>query len=207
MPRRAKETQNLQHGTWNLEPETRTMILETIFSTLDENGKPNFAPMGIVWGDDSVIVRPFRTSQTCRNLLSCGHGVANLSDNVLAFVQCALYDEILPSFPAVKVPGVIFQDACSWLELAVVAIGGSEERAEFRCQVLHRGRQKDFLGFCRARNAVVEAAIMATRLRLHDRNRVVNFLNQYMNVVDKTGSEIEKQAFQLVCKYVEKQGE
>jgi uncharacterized protein len=183
------------------------MILETIFSTLDEHGKPNFAPMGISWGDDSVIVRPFRTSRTCHNLLSTGYGVANLSDNVLAFVQCALYNEILPSFPAIKVPGVIFQDACSWLELAVVAIGGSEERAECRCRVLYRGRQKDFLGFCRARNAVIEAAIMATRLGLHDRNGVADILNQCMKVVDKTGSEIEKKAFQLVCKYVEKQGE
>ena len=110
-------------------------------------------------------------------------------------------------FPAVTVPGVIFQDACSWLELAVVAIGGSEERAEFRCRVLHRGRQKDFLGFCRARNAVIEATILATRLGLHDRDGAADILNQYMKVVDKTGSEIEKQAFQLVCKYVEKQGE
>jgi hypothetical protein len=183
------------------------MIIETIFSTLDENGKPNFAPMGISWGDDSVFVRPFRTSQTCCNLLSSGHGVANLSDNVLAFVQCGLYDEILASFPAVTVPGVIFQDACSWLELAVVAIGGSDERAEFCCRVLHRGRQKDFLGFCRARNAVIEAAIMATRIDLHDRNGAAAILNQYMKVIDKTGSEIEKQAFQLVCKYFEKQGE
>lgn len=183
------------------------MIIETIFSTLDENGKPNFAPMGISWGDDSVIVRPFRTSQTCCNLLSRGHGVANLSDNVLAFVQCALYDEILASFPAVTVPGVIFQDACSWLELEVVAIDGSDERVEFRCRVLHRGRHKDFLGFCRARNAVIEAAIMATRLDIHDRNMAADILNQYMKVVEKTGSEIEKQAFQLVCKYVEKQGE
>ena len=108
------------------------MIIETIFSTLDEHGKPNFAPMGVLWGEDSVIVRPFRTSQTCRNLLSSGHGVVNLSDNVLAFVQCALYDMILPSFPAVTVPGVVFQDACSWLELSVVAGGGSEDREPCR---------------------------------------------------------------------------
>jgi uncharacterized protein len=183
------------------------MIIETIFSTLDENGNHNFAPMGILWGDDSVVVSPFRSSQTYRNLLSSGHGVANLSDNVLAFVQCALYNEILPGFPAVIVPGVVFQDACSWLELAVVAGGGSKERAEFRCRILHTGRHKDFLGFCRAKNAVIEATIMATRLAFHRRNRTVDILNQYMKIIEKTGSEMEKNAFQLVCKYVEKQGE
>ena len=183
------------------------MIIETIFSTLDANGKPNFAPMGILWSEDAVLARPFRTSQTYRNLLSSGHGVANFSDNVLAFVQCALYDEILPSFPAVTVPGVVFQDTCSWLELAVVSADGTEGRAEFRCQVLHRGRHRDFLGFCRARNAVIEAAIMATRLPLQERDRVVETLKQYMKIIEKTGSEMEKQAFQLVCEYVEKQGE
>jgi uncharacterized protein len=183
------------------------MIIETIFSTLDERGKPNFAPMGIEWSEDAVIVRPFRTSQTYRNLLSGGHGVANFSDNVLSFVQCALYDEILPSFPAVTVPGAVFQDTCSWLELAVVSGGGSEGRAEFRCQVRHRGRHRDFLGFCRARNAVIEAAIMATRLTLYKRDQVDDILKQCMKVIEKTGSEIEKQGFQLVCEYVEKQGE
>ena len=171
------------------------MIIETIFSTLDESGNPNFAPMGVEWGEESVVVRPFCTSQTCRNLLSGGYGVANLSDNVLAFVECALYDEILPSFPATTIQGAVFRDTCSWLELEVVSSHGSEERAEFNCRILHRGSLKKFLGFCRAKNAIIEAAILATRLTFHDRSDVLDSLNQYMKVVEKTGSEIEKQAF------------
>jgi uncharacterized protein len=182
------------------------MIIETILSTLDEAGNPNFAPMGIEWSEDSVVVRPFRTSLTFRNLQSGGYGVANVTDNVLAFVQCGLYGEVLPSFPAVTIQGVVFRDTCSWLELAVDSSSGSEERAEFHCRILHRGRQKDFLGFCRARNAVIESAILATRLAYSGRDNTLDFLNQHMKVVEKTGSELEKQAFRLVCEYVEKQG-
>jgi hypothetical protein len=183
------------------------MIIETIFSTLDEARKANFAPMGIVWDQESVIVRPFRSTQTCRNLISSHHGVANLSDNVLAYVQCGLFDTTLPSFPAITVPGVVFQGTCSWLELEVTGHGGSDERAEFQCRVLHKGRQRDFLGFCRAGNAVIEMAILATRLAFCDRKQVLNDLNHYMKIVEKTGGETEKQAMQLIYDYIQKREE
>lgn len=183
------------------------MIIETIFSTLDENGRPNFAPMGVEWGEESVIVRPFRSSITCRNLASSGYGIANLSDDVMAFVQCALYDEILPSFPATAIRGEVFQDACSWIELAVDSTGGTDDRAEFRCRILHKGRMKDFLGFCRARNAVIEAAILASRLSITNKQDALCSLKQYMKVVEKTGSDIEKQAFRLVWDFVARQGD
>jgi len=163
--------------------------------------------MGIEWGEESVVVRPFRTSKTCSNLLSGGYGVANLSDNVLAFVGCALYDETLPSFPAATIQGAVFRETCSWLELKVISGGGSENRAEFSCRILHRGSQKEFLGFCRAKSAVIEAAILATRLDFYDQGKALDSLNQYMKVIDKTGSEIDKQAFRLVCEYVKNQGE
>ncbi len=183
------------------------MIIETILSTLDENGNPNFAPMGLVWGDEFITVRPFRNTCTCRNLLSSGYGVANLTDDVRAYVECGLYEEILPGFPAKVVPGVVFQGACSWREMAVISRGGSDDRAELRCRVMHKGRQKDFLGFCRAGNAVIEAAILATRLGLFDRATVAERLIQYGEIVDKTGDENEKQAFQLIRDYVQKRGD
>ena len=180
------------------------MIIETIFSTLDETGRPNFAPMGLLWGDDFITVRPFRNTHTCRNLLSSGYGVANLADDVLAYVQCGLYDAVLPSFPAKTIPGVVFQGACSWREMALVSQGGSDDRAELRCRALHEGRQKDFLGFCRAGNAVIEATILATRLAMFDRKTVVERLVYYGEIVEKTGGETEKQAIQLVHEYIQK---
>jgi uncharacterized protein len=183
------------------------MIVETIFSTIDEKETPNFAPMGIVWGEENVLVRPYRSTQTCHNLRTNGYGVANLSDSVLAFVQSGLYGAVLPSFPATAMPGVVFREACSWLELAVISQGGSDERAEFQCRILHKGRQRDFLGFCRAGNAVIEAAILATRISLYDQKRALDDLNHYMKIVEKTGGEADKQAIQLVYDYIRKREE
>ena len=185
------------------EPRRRNMIIEAIFSTLDENGKPNFAPMGLVWGDEFITVRPFRNTHTCRNLLSSGYGVANLTHDVLAYVRCGLYEEVLPYFPAKVVQGVVFREACSWREMAVVSHGGSDDRAELRCRVVHKGWQKDFLGFCRADNAVIEATILATRLAVYGRKTVAEKLSCYREIVDKTGDETEKQAFQIVQDYVQ----
>lgn len=183
------------------------MIVETIFSTLDEAGRPNFAPMGLVWDEEFITVRPFRNTCTYHNLIFSGYGVANLSDDVVAYVKCGLYKEALPSFPAKAVPGAVFESTCSWREMEVISRGGSDDRAELRCRVLHKGWQKDFLGFCRASNAVIEATILATRLALYNRKMVAEKLIHYREIIERTGGETENKAIQLVCDYVRKAGE
>ncbi|MEJ2247409.1 MAG: DUF447 family protein [Acidobacteriota bacterium] len=182
------------------------MIIETIFSTVDEAGKPNFAPMGLLWEDEYVTVRPYRNTQTCANLLSTGYGVANITDNVLAYVQSALYEAVLPYFPARIVEGVVFVHTCSWRELEVVSRSCPDDRAELQCRIVHTERQKDFLGFCRAGNAVIEAAILATRLAFLDRKIVDGKMIEFVEIVEKTGGAVEKQALQLVREYIGKAG-
>lgn len=179
------------------------MIVETIFSTLNRNGEPNFAPMGLEWGEDFVTVRPFRNTRTYQNLCSHGYGVASITDEALAFVQCGLYKMVLPHFSAQVVPGVVFRRACSWRELEVSSQNGSNDRADLRCRVLYKGWQKDFLGFCRAGNAVIEATILATRLAFYDQDTVRAAFTRYGEIVDKTGDEAEKEAFRLVRDYIQ----
>ena len=181
------------------------MIIETIFSTTDEGGKPNFAPMGLVWGEEFITVLPFRNTRTCRNLAASGYGVANLSDDVLAYVRCGLYKEVLPNFPAKIVPGAVFSGTCSWRELEVVSKRGSGDRAELRCHVLYKGRQRSFLGFCRAANAVIEAAILATRLEIYARKTLDEKLKYYMKIVEKTGGDSEKRSIQLVQEFINRE--
>ncbi|HVP21068.1 MAG TPA: DUF447 domain-containing protein [Anaerolineaceae bacterium] len=179
------------------------MIIETIFSSLDPTGQANFAPMGIRWGEDTLVIRPFRDTVTYRNLVASRYGVVNLTDDVLPFVQTALYDAVLPHFSARVVPGVVFKEACSWREVEVVEESGTVERAEVVCRVVYRGWQREILGFCRAKNAVLEATIKATRLHLNAQNTVDN-LEEYRVIVEKTGGETEKKAFEQVCEYIQK---
>jgi hypothetical protein len=178
------------------------MIIESIFSTLGSDSQPNFAPMGITWGESELTVRPFRDTATYRNLLATGYGVLSLTDDVLPFVQTSLYRADLPHFPAHQVPGVVLQGACSWRELQLISVAGSPERAEIRCRVIHTGQLREFLGFCRASVAVLEAAILATRLPAQTPAAVYEIMRHYAQIVAKTGSDNDRQAFQLVEQFI-----
>jgi hypothetical protein len=180
------------------------MIIETIVSSLDETGAPNFAPMGVEIGSDSITVRPFRNTRTYKNMIATGYGVANFTDDVLAYVQTALYDAVLPSFPAKNSPGAVYRNACSWQEMAVQSQAGSADRAELQCGILYKGSQRDFLGFCRAGNAVIEATILATRWNLLNPEAIDIKMAEYLEIVQKTGGEAEKEAFLLVRDYISK---
>jgi hypothetical protein len=182
------------------------VIIETILSTLDPEGKPNFAPMGVRWGDEEMIVHPFRNTRTYRYLMGTGYGVANVTDDVLLFVQSALTDVSLSCLPAHHVPGVVLRDACYWRELAVIEeTDQTGERAEVRCRVVGKGWQRDFLGFNRGRNAVVEAAIVATRLHLYPIGQVWAELERSQEIVGKTGGDREQQAMTYLLDWVRRQ--
>jgi hypothetical protein len=179
------------------------MIIETIFSTLDPEGNPNFAPMGVVWGEEEMTVRPFRNTHTYRYLTDTGYGVANVTDDVFMFVQSALTDMYLPCLPACNIPGVVLRAACSWRELVVVEeTDKTEERAEIRCRVVGKGSQRDFLGFNRGRNAIIEAAIVATRLQLYPTWQVWAELKRSQEIVRKTGGEREREAMEYLLDWV-----
>ena len=170
------------------------MIIETLFSTLNDEGRPNFAPMGAAWGEDEITVRPFRDTTTYRNLVVASCGVANLTDDVLLFARAALEDVDPPWRPARHIRGAVLSDACLWRELEVIEESGAGARADIRCRVVWGERQRPFLGFCRARSAVIEAAILATRIHLHTREDVGAALDRYQDIVSKTGGERERKA-------------
>jgi hypothetical protein len=182
------------------------MIIETIFTTLDPESTPNFAAMGVEWGDEEMIVRPFRATRTYRYLMDTGYGVANVTDDVWSFVQSALTELPLPCSPAQQVPGVIVSAACFWRELAVIdEADQNSERAEVHCRVVGEGRKRDFLGFQRGRNAVIEAVIVATRWRLLPVPQVWAELERSQEIVRKTGGVQEQKALDYVVDWVRRQ--
>ncbi|HEU5323913.1 MAG TPA: DUF447 domain-containing protein, partial [Methylomirabilota bacterium] len=146
------------------------LTLETIVSTLDAEGEPNFAAMGVVWDEARVTIRPFLNTRTYRNLTASGAAVVNVTDNVLTFARSALSRARLPWFPARDVPGAVLEEACHWREVRVERVRlpageGAPPRAEVVAAVVGGGQRRPFSGLCRAKHAVVEASIVASRLR------------------------------------------
>src|SRR5262245_50309068 len=144
-----------------------TMILEGIVTTLNPDGGVNVAPMGplVEPGLERFVLRPFQTAQTYRNLKAHGEGVLHVTDDVLLLAKAALGPvEPAPAmFPAQHVRGFVLRDACRYHEFRVGAIDDRQERACIAAAVVHTGRLRDFFGFNRAKHAVLEAAILATR--------------------------------------------
>jgi hypothetical protein len=180
------------------------MIVETIVSTVDRLGKVNFAPMGVLWGQHQMVIRPFKTTKTFDNLMATRGGVVNITDNAMLFALSALSDVEMSFKPATCVPGGILEDACEYFELRLLEVDEEKERAWMNCEVVNRGFIRPFLGFNRGKNAVIEATILATRVHLIGKGDVLAALDKYQEVVLNTGDDEELQAINFVLNYVRK---
>jgi hypothetical protein len=184
------------------------MIVETVVTTLDEDGEVNFAAMGVVWGADRLVIRPYVDTRTYRNLVRAREAVVNVTDDVLVFAKSALSREQFPSRPATRVRGVILADACHWREVTVEGVSVPEPRppgsvrADVATRVVAAAVGRPFAGLCRAKHAVVEASILASRARRLPHDEVLKELDHLDALVAKTGGPGERDAMAYVRAHV-----
>jgi hypothetical protein len=182
------------------------MILEGIVTTVSPEGRVNIAPMGPKVGPslERFVLRPFRTAQTYRNLKAHGEGVLHVTDDVLLLAKAALGAvEPLPAmFAASRVRGFVLQDSCRYYEFRAIFLDDHKERVQIGAEVLHSGRLRDFFGFNRAKHAVVEAAILATRTNYLPLDEIKAEYRKLAMLVEKTGGDQEHEAFDLLCEHV-----
>jgi len=178
------------------------MILETIVTTVDAGGAVNIAPMGVEWDADVIVLKPFLETATFRNVTAVSAAVVNLVDDVRVFARAAISNPSYPTAAASVVRGVRLADCCSWRELQVRSIDSTPPRSRIDTTVVHRGVQREFIGFNRARHAVLEAAIYATRLHLLPREFIVSELDRLRVIVDKTAGPDEQEAMALLTAFV-----
>lgn len=183
------------------------MILEGIVTTRNADGSTNVAPMGPIVDAamTRLTLRPFQTSTTYSNLKRTGVGVLHVTDDVLLLARAAIgrLDSAPPLFPATKIDGDVLADACRWYEFRVSSLDDSSERTRIEADVVHVGRMRDFFGFNRAKHAVLEAAILATRLHLLPPEDVRRQLEALRVPVEKTAGPQEREAFALIERFVE----
>ena len=178
------------------------MIIETIVTTLSPAGEVNVAPMGVEWGEDALVLKPFLETVTYRNVAATGAAVVNLIDDVRVFARAAISSPVYPTFAAVTVRGVVLADCCSWREITLRALDGTPPRARIEMAVVHQGTRREFIGFNRARHAVLEAAIHATRVHLLPRAYLESELARLQVIVDKTAGAAEQEAMRLLADYI-----
>ena len=180
------------------------MIREVIVSTMDGAGRVHFAPLGIIADGDGWIVAPFRPSTTLDNLRVVPLAVANFTDDVRVFAGCLTGRGEWPTAASgdIKVPRLA--GALAHAELAVMRTTEDEHRPRFHCRVLRHIGHAPFAGFNRAQAAVIEAAILVSRLRMLPREKVEREIAYLEIAVSKTASAAEEEAWTWLIERIQK---
>jgi uncharacterized protein len=178
------------------------VIVESIVTTVAADGTVNCAPMGVEWGDEAIGLKPFLETTTYRNVVATRAAVVNLTDDVRVFARAAISNPQYQTVPATVVRGVVLADCCSWRELEVQAIDSTPPRSRIETKVVHRGTNREFIGFNRARHAVLEAAIYSTRLQLLPRTFIDSEMARLQVIVDKTAGPEEIEAMALLTEHI-----
>ncbi len=208
------------------------MILESIVTSTSSDKQINIAPMGpivsesLAHGDaegQTILLRPFNSSRTYQNLMQTRRAVVHVTDNVDLFARAAvgpLGDQATlrqwvrpleqlqrdplqfnPS-PADSSAYWVLRDCHRWFAVEVESIDDHDPRAEMQCRVVQSGIVRPFFGFNRAKYAVIEAAILATRTHLIAQEEVEADLRRLQILVDKTGGAAETAAFQFLSQAI-----
>jgi len=183
------------------------LILEGIVTTHNDDGSVNVSPMGPIVDRSvtSLLLRPFNTSTTYRNLRRDRRGVFHVTDDVELLARAAV--GALPEPPSMRrhasSGGWILEDACRWYAFEVAHVDDRTERTSIQCDVADAGRGRDFFGFNRAKHAVLEAAILATRTRFLPPEEIRDEMERLEVVVRKTAGEQESRAFAFLWEFID----
>lgn len=178
------------------------MIREVILTTIDKAGLVHIAPIGIIADGGGWVIAPFRPSTTLDNLQAVPFAVANYTDDVRIFAGCLTGRSEWPTAASDTVPVPRLVAALAHAELAVDHVTDDEQRPRFHCTVLRTAQQRPFEGFNRAKAAVVEAAILVSRLGMLPRDKVGSELAYLETAIRKTAGADEQQAWDWLMEKV-----
>jgi uncharacterized protein len=179
------------------------MILESVVTTRSQDGSAYIAPLGLHVDGAHLIIAPFRPSQTLENLEREGSAVVNWTTDVRLFAGPVTGRRDWPVIVLDSFPGFRLEAAHTHAELKVIEVQDDIQRPRFRCAVTHEQTHSPFRGFVRAQAAVVEAAILVTRLHLLPKEKIETELSYLQIAIDKTAGPIELEAWSWIMQRID----
>jgi hypothetical protein len=178
-------------------------IREVIVTTQSPEGLPHIAPMG-VWEEDGLVtLAPFRPSRTLENVLARSVAVVNACDDVRIFAGCLTGRHDWPLIAGETRGTLRLRDAVSHQELQLERVDEDEQRPKLRCRVMREEAHRPFLGFNRARAAVLECAILASRLHMLPADKIRAELLYLTIAIQKTAGPTEREAWGWLLEKIE----
>ena len=179
------------------------MIYETVITTMNPDGTVHIAPMGIRHENEKYLIAPFKPSRTLDNLVHSGVAVINATTDVLIIAGCLTDRHDWPVVDAGHVACKRLAAALTHVEVRVESRKDDELRPVFTCRPVHAAIHGPFRGFNRAQAAVVEAAILVSRLRLLPEEKIRSEVEYLGIAIGKTAGENERTAWQWLMEKVE----
>lgn len=170
------------------------MIRETIVTTVDKAGVVHIAPLGIILDGEHWIIAPFRPSRTLDNLLEVPHAVASHVDDVRIFAGCLTGRRDWPTVPT-EGPVPRLEAAIAHWELSAEGVTEDEQRPRFKTRLIRAVSHMPFSGYNRAQAAVIELAILLSRLDRLPREKVARETAYLSIAVEKTAGPREAEAW------------
>ena len=174
------------------------LIYEAVVSTCSPSREVHVAPMGVRYADGNtgdVVLMPFKPSTTLRNIEASGHAVLNLVTDVRVFAGCVTGRRQWPTVPVPEAAGVRLACALGHVALALVDVRDHEQRPVLRLKRLHEAQHAPFVGFNRAQAAVVEGAVLVSRLHMLPADKIDTEMRYLQIAIDKTAGAVELEAW------------
>lgn len=170
------------------------MIRETIVTTASPTGEPHVAPMGATVVEGGFLLQPFRPSRTLDNLLAARVGVFNFTDDARVFAGCVTGRR--RDWPTVAAgASVRLADTLAYALFAVDKVDEDPVRPRFFCRVVEERALAPFPGLNRAVAAVIEGAVLVSRLHMLPREQVEREMAHLAIAVEKTAGPAEREAW------------
>jgi hypothetical protein len=175
------------------------MIYETIVTTAAHDSRPHIAPMGVRFEDGLAILAPFRPSTTLDNIVATRAAVINFTTDVRVFAGCVTgYAKDWPTLAATRVNSVRLAGSLAHTELELDTLQEDKQRPVLRMKCVHSETHAPFAGFNRAQAAVVEGAILVSRLFMLPADKVDREMAYLQIAIDKTAGEMEHIAWDWI---------
>lgn len=178
-------------------------IVETVVTTTDASGTAHIAPLGLIEDGDGWIIAPFRPSRTLDNLIANPCAVATHTGDVRVIAGCVTGRRNSPTVAADIVKGVRLRDAVSHWELAVDHVTEDPQRPRFHCKIVHAATHAVWSGYNRAEAAVIELAVLSTRLAMLPPEKLDAELKYLEIAISKTAGPRELEAWGWLMERVE----
>ncbi|MFO7902749.1 MAG: DUF447 family protein [Pirellulaceae bacterium] len=172
-------------------------VREIILVTQHADGRPHIAPMGVRDQDRMVLIAPFRPSTTLENLLRERRAVISCTDDVRVYAGCLSGRCDWPLEPVHG--GLRLRDALSHESIELSTVEEDPLRPRLSCTVTEVVQHRPFRGFNRAQAAVLELAILASRLDRLSRGKIIQEMAYLEIALNKTAGPRELEAWRWLA--------